>query len=211
MSPRRAKAIGGRDGDPAVTLREHLIDAAERLLAERRTVAVTTRDIARAAGVSDGVLYNHFAGKDDLLLAALLRRYGRLLADFRAGLPAPGTGGVEANLAAHLRAALDLSINTFPAGAGLLAEPALLHRFVVAIHQPPFAPQQFLQPLTDYIAGEQRLGRLRAGDPEPVVTLLTGVSLVLAATSLMSGRPPEDVAASIPAVVRALVDGAGPD
>lgn len=65
MSPRRAKATLGRVGtDPATALREHLVDTAERLLAEKQVGAITTREIARAAGVSDGVLYNYFADKD---------------------------------------------------------------------------------------------------------------------------------------------------
>ncbi len=53
-------------------LRELLIDAADRLLADRQVSAITTRDIARAAGLSDGVLYNYFANKNDLVVVALL-------------------------------------------------------------------------------------------------------------------------------------------
>src|SRR5512140_2747206 len=56
MSPRRAKAVVDRVGDdPATALRELLIDAVDRLLAQGSITAITTRDIARAAGVSDGV------------------------------------------------------------------------------------------------------------------------------------------------------------
>ncbi len=97
MSPRRARAVSGLDGDPATALREHLIDVAERLLSERQVSAITTRDIARTAGVSDGVLYNYFADKNDLLLTALVRRYGRIVARFEADLPQPGTATVEAH------------------------------------------------------------------------------------------------------------------
>ena len=32
MSPRRAQAVLGTDGDPAAALREHLVDTAEALL-----------------------------------------------------------------------------------------------------------------------------------------------------------------------------------
>src|SRR4051812_14070250 len=124
MSPRRAKAVSDRaEDDPAAALRALLIDAAERLLAERQVAAITTRDIARAAGVSDGVLYNYFADKNELLLAALVQRYGRVAARFDVDLPTPGSATVEANLAAYARAALDLITEILPVAAGLISDP----------------------------------------------------------------------------------------
>src|SRR6266536_1308624 len=108
MSPRRARAVSGLDGDPATALREHLIDVAERLLSERQVSAITTRDIARTAGVSDGVLYNYFADKNDLLLSGRVRRRAHIIPPFEADLPQPGTPTVEEHLGAHARAMLDL-------------------------------------------------------------------------------------------------------
>ena len=47
MSPRRAKAVGGRVGDdPATVLREHLIDATDGLLSRSPIAAITTREAA---------------------------------------------------------------------------------------------------------------------------------------------------------------------
>src|SRR5450759_2729180 len=100
MSPRRAKAVGsGRVGDdPAAALRELLIDATEGLISRGPISAITTRDIARAAGVSDGVLYNYFEDKPDLILAALVRRYQLLARRFFDASPQAGSGTVEDNL-----------------------------------------------------------------------------------------------------------------
>jgi AcrR family transcriptional regulator len=213
MSPRRAKAIEGRAGDdPATALREHLIDTAERLLAERPVTAITTRDIARAAGVSDGVLYNYFTGKHDLLVAALLRRYAALADAFAAGLPEPGTGTVAGNLHAYGRAILAFHGDLLPIGLGLFNEPALLHRFLDAIHGHLHGPQQAEHRLAHYLAGEQALGRL-AGDVDPVATttLLTGgcLSLVIAGHVLPAGVGP-DPAARLPAMVDTLLRGMTP-
>jgi AcrR family transcriptional regulator len=213
MSPRRAKAIEGRIGDdPATALREHLIDTAERLLAERQVTAITTRDIARAAGVSDGVLYNYFAGKHDLLVAALLRRYAALAAAFAAGLPEPGTGTVAANLHAYGRAILAFHGDLLPVGLGLFNEPALLHRFLDAIHGHLHGPQQAERRLVHYLAGEQALGRL-ADDVDPVATttLLTGgcLSLVIAGHVLPAGVEP-DLADRLRAMVDTLLRGMPP-
>jgi AcrR family transcriptional regulator len=68
MSPRSARALAGREGDAGVLLREHLLDTADRLLAQGDVATITARALARAADVSDGVLYNHFADKNDVLL-----------------------------------------------------------------------------------------------------------------------------------------------
>src|SRR6266542_3329323 len=208
MSPRRAHAVRGRAGhDPGAALREHLIDTAERFLSERQVSAITTRDIARTAGVSDGVLYNYFADKNDLLLTALVRRYGRIVARFEADLPQPGTATVEENLGAHARAMLDLQADALPIAAGLITEPALLRQLIDAIHREPLGPQRILHHVAGYIVGEQRLGRLPAVDVEAATTLLFGATIMLAFTNLMGGASREDLARQLPAVVGTLVRG----
>ncbi|MGS2645431.1 hypothetical protein [Streptosporangium sp. LJ11] len=47
MSPRKAAAL--RDGEGDRSLREHLIAAAERLMAQRGTAGLTVRDLGRLA------------------------------------------------------------------------------------------------------------------------------------------------------------------
>lgn len=209
MSPRRAKAVRGRVGDdPATALREHLIDTAERLLAERPVAGLTTREIARTAGVSDGVLYNYFADKHDLVITALVRRYGRLVRRFDGGLPRPGEATVEDNLLACARAALRMHLDGLPIVAGLLSQADLLRRFIDALHRDPYGPQLFHQRITEYLAGEQRLGRLpAAGDLDAATTLFTGATMMLATTRLMDVRTDEDPFARLPGIVATLLDG----
>jgi AcrR family transcriptional regulator len=210
MSPRRAKAVSGLDGDPATALREHLIDVAERLLSERQVSTITTRDIARTAGVSDGVLYNYFSDKNDLLLTALVRRYTGIVTRFEADLPEPGTGAVRDNLNAHARALLDLQADALPLAAGLITEPSLLRQFIDAIHREPLGPLRVLHHVAGYLAGEQRLGRLPAVDVEAATTLIFGATVMLAFTSLMGGASREDLARQVPAIVDTLIDGLDP-
>jgi len=50
-----------------------ILDAAARLIAERGFHRATTREIAAAADVAEGTLYNYFATKDDLLFGILAR------------------------------------------------------------------------------------------------------------------------------------------
>jgi AcrR family transcriptional regulator len=51
--------------------RRHLVETAIRLFTEGTYHGTTTAEIARAAGVSEPILYRHFASKRDLYLAAL--------------------------------------------------------------------------------------------------------------------------------------------
>ena len=51
--------------------RQHVLDAALKVFAERGFHRTTIRDIAQAAGVSDGTIYNVFENKEALLLALL--------------------------------------------------------------------------------------------------------------------------------------------
>jgi len=52
---------------------EDLLDAAARLVVERGVEALTTRDIAAAAGAPVASLYQYFADKEDVLLALAQR------------------------------------------------------------------------------------------------------------------------------------------
>ncbi len=212
MSPRRAKGVKGRVGDdPATALRNHLIDAAEGLLAERPVSAITTRDIARAAHVSDGVLYNYFASKDDLLVTALVRRFGSIVARHDADLPAPGTATVEENLNAYARVFHAQIADALPLIAALLTEPPLLHRFFQEIHGESFGPQLSFRRLAEYLSGECELGRLPGASAEPT-DAAAATHLLVGATSLVAlgqalGAPNMDVDARLPAMVGLLTRG----
>jgi AcrR family transcriptional regulator len=66
------KADGKADGEPrtridADTRRESIASSARRLFATRGFHATTTRELAQAAGVSDALLYRHFADKQAIL------------------------------------------------------------------------------------------------------------------------------------------------
>ena len=68
--------------------REHLYAVAMRLIAERGYEATTLRDIAREAGVSVGLLYRYFPGKQAVVIALydqLSTEYARQAADMHPG------------------------------------------------------------------------------------------------------------------------------
>ena len=89
---------------PAAERRQALIDTAIRVFSEGSYHGTTTAEIARAAGISEPILYRHFASKRELYLAALDHVWGKMRAswertlettpDVRAALEAMGRGHV---------------------------------------------------------------------------------------------------------------------
>ena len=59
---------------------EALLDAAERLLAGAGYASVTTRRLAQEAGVNHGLVHYYFGSNENLLVRALERFTGRLIA-----------------------------------------------------------------------------------------------------------------------------------
>src|SRR6478735_5747847 len=69
---------------------EEILDAAARLVVERGVEALSTRDIAQAAGVPVASLYQYFADKEDVLLALAQRDMDEMDTQVSADLAAVG-------------------------------------------------------------------------------------------------------------------------
>lgn len=204
------RAVGGATppgGSPV--LREQLIDAAEKLLAERQVSQITTRDIARAAGLSDGVLYNYFANKNDLVVAALRRRFDAQLGLFEANLPTPGEADVEANLVAYADAWFTLATAVMPTVVGFTSEPDLMHRFFAEIHGEDYGMRRTFGRLAGYLTAEQGLGRLGEFDVQAAVTALVGSMMALGMSGMVTGRAEAESRAQIRGIVTTLLTGVG--
>ena len=67
---------------PAAERRQALVDTALRIFSARSYRGVTTAEIAREAGVSEPVLYRHFASKRDLYLACIEEAWQQLRASW---------------------------------------------------------------------------------------------------------------------------------
>ena len=71
---------------PAAERRQALIETAIRVFSDGSYRGTTTAEIARAAGVSEPILYRHFASKRDLYLAALDLVWGKMRAQWETAL-----------------------------------------------------------------------------------------------------------------------------
>jgi AcrR family transcriptional regulator len=77
--------------DRSAATREALVGAARPLFAAHGFGAVSTDQIARAAGVTRGALYHQFAGKEDLFAAV----FEQVEAEIAGRLAAPLTAGTD--------------------------------------------------------------------------------------------------------------------
>ena len=184
----QALILAGMTRTRSAGLRDHLVAAADELLDQAGPGTLTTRQIAHHAAVSDGVLYNHFRDKDELLIAALVRRYTRLVERFEGRLvegsaAEKGSGALAGWLQAYTRALRDLDADALHLAAGLLAAPELLQRFWLEIHRLPLGLERLQGPLLERLAAGTAVGQLRAGaDPRAAMTALFGLAAMHALT-----------------------------
>jgi AcrR family transcriptional regulator len=90
MARQPDSALSERRGYHHGNLREVLLEAARRLIAERGPAGFTLSDAAKLAGVSPAAPYRHFADKDALVRAVaadIAHRYAAVLAQAAAEAP----------------------------------------------------------------------------------------------------------------------------
>src|SRR3954454_19712937 len=79
------------------TTREHIVEAALALVADRGFTATSVDDIASAAGVAKGSVFYNFGSKSGLFEAIIAEGVSRLTADLRAASgQLPGREAIEA-------------------------------------------------------------------------------------------------------------------
>ncbi|MFB7249611.1 TetR/AcrR family transcriptional regulator [Microbacterium sp. NPDC056234] len=167
-----------------MTARERILDAAARIMREQGIVRATTKEIARAAACSEGLLYKNFAGKHELFVAVLQERLPRPFAGIE-----PGIGDAVENLERATVGLIEFFAEGFPIAAALFGDRELLSAWRTqsdARGGGPEAPQRML---TAYIRAEQTDGRIRAdADADAVSALLVGAALHEAFLASFSNR-----------------------
>lgn len=193
MSPRRPAAL--RDASAGVSLRDHLIATAARLIDERAGETLTVRDIAREARVADGVLYNHFGDKDELLAYALATHIHSVMGTL-GDLPVPGAATVEENLRVYITRGLGVLTRILPAFGSLLTQAGVMGHVREMMRGGGGGDGGLPDLLAQYLAGERDLGRVDAAvDPAAAATLIIGAchELVLPRVLLDPTAPPPQV------------------
>ena len=101
--------------------RRKLLDATIETLVEQGYARLTTVEVAKRAGVSQGALFTHFETKEELLAVAVEHLFPRLIQDFLAGVGARPSGrdrvgaAVDMLWAAYQRPELQAAIELYVA------------------------------------------------------------------------------------------------
>jgi AcrR family transcriptional regulator len=142
-------------------LRATLLEAADRLMRERGARGVTTREIARAAGCSDGALYVHFAGKAQLLSALCERVTPDLHTALGDLVNRVGVASIAVNLENIATIALRVYRDMVPITFAIGGDPELLIHHRTALRAAKRGPRRALEAVAAYLVAEQKLGRVR--------------------------------------------------
>jgi TetR/AcrR family fatty acid metabolism transcriptional regulator len=187
--------------------RNQILDAAARVFAEKGFHRATTKEIAQAAGVSEGTIYNYFANKGDLVIGIITRlaKFDQLDSEFAqafqsdarsllTGIFRDRTGRIEQNME-MIRAVLP----------EILISPELRERFY----------QQFVLPIAEYIEknvqARVEMGYLQAANVPLTVRAVQGMFVGLLILRVLGDKPLQAGWNDMPEVVMALIfDGLRP-
>jgi AcrR family transcriptional regulator len=154
-----------------VDTRQRILDATHRLLVQRGLARLTSKAIALESGLAEGTIFKHFGTKDHLLLMVVREHLPAFTAV--ASADRAGSGTVYENLVQMGLASIAYAEALIPIAAGVLADADLLARQREVL--PPGGPARNFKHVADYVAAEQRLGRLDPeADPLTVAQLLLG-------------------------------------
>lgn len=165
---------------PAEQRRLNLIEAAIDLFSRKGFSGTTTKEIATAAGVTEAIVFRHFATKQDLYTAILEHRISAenleaWLTKAQAFMDARDDEGL-------FRYVISEIINVYckePRFERLVLFAALEGHEIAVMHSQIAAP--IGQLILDYIARRQRAGALRKGDPDAFLMAIAGFAKQYAA------------------------------
>lgn len=179
-----------------MSTRDRMLDAAAHVMRTKGLAHATTKQIAKEAGFSEAALYKHFRDKTDLFVAVLNERAPNTLGTLLGGLSQRiAATPMRATLADIALAAIAFYRHNFPMAASVFSEPNLLTAHTKALRDTGTGPARVNQALADYLAAEQRLGRVRAGaDPRAAATLLIGGCFQHAFLGFFAERPDDEEA-----------------
>jgi AcrR family transcriptional regulator len=193
---RRQRRIDRRRGE--------ILAAAAGILAEKGYANATTREIAEAADVAEGTLYNYFANKREILLAIAHETE----APMESAVMATEHIRDRDSAVAMVERALDLQESQVHFWRSLLAEAwvddAILQQFVA------IRLARTHRRLTAFIADRVADGTFRPIDPALTAQMIMGMFVALIAPEvrgLSEARDPDERHALAQAIVDLILDG----
>jgi AcrR family transcriptional regulator len=150
--------------------RQKILEATEHLVQMKGLARVTTKEIARQTGLSEGALYRHFEHKEEVFFAILAKHLPTFLDTLQAYTA--GTGTLSENLEAIALAAMRYYRQLLPISAALFADTDLLGKYRELLQQIQGGPDVFFELVAAYIREEQQLGRIAPDVPALTLAIL---------------------------------------
>ena len=156
---------------PSVIDTEEILRAARELFLQKGP-NVTTAEIARAVGISEGSIFKRFPTKHSLFLAAM-----------KVDMPHPwaadldalvGQGDLRENLVSVSTAIMSFLRELLPRIMLAWSCDGAMSTHLSKIHGPKSPPRLALAALASYLGAEMDLGRLRRTDPEIAARIFLG-------------------------------------
>jgi AcrR family transcriptional regulator len=197
-------------------MRQRIIAAALEVIDERGIAAATTKQIARAAHVSEGSLYNHFANKTELIGATMADLASGIRTALMRLLGKVGQGSIEDNLAQAAEATIAFYRKLLPITGPVYADHDMLVQIRRDMPEQGLGPLRGHQALNGYFTAEQESGRLSSSARAPYLTaLLLGACQQYALLTMLVDPAQIESTAELPAdpgtyarqVVRTLLQG----
>lgn len=162
-----------RDPEATAQLRASLLEHARRLVAREGARALTMRALATEAGCAIGLPYKVFANREELVAELVREEFTALRDELDRWTASAGTGTVAANLARYARILLEREMPAWEMVGAL--DDAALQRAAAEKAGPSGLLASFDTTVRDYLAAEQRLGRVAADvDVDAFGFLITG-------------------------------------
>jgi AcrR family transcriptional regulator len=184
--------------------RAEILAAAARIFAEKGYANTTTREIAGAADMAEGTLYNYFASKREILLAIAQETE----APMETAVMATEHIRDREAVVALVEGALDIQETQVHFWRSLLAEAwvddAILQQFVA------IRLQRTHRRLTAFIAEQVVDGALRSVDPSLTAQLIMGMFVAVIAPEVRGfhgARTAEERRGLAEAIVNLVLDG----
>ena len=180
VSTRRERRIRRR--------RDLILNAAARLFAEKGFHRTTTRDIAQAADVSEGTLYNYFETKDELLMGIMSELVESQQIDTRLedGLPSDARDFLQAMLRYRKESAEHIGPMFQAVFSEILVDPDLRQRYYRELVLPRLAV------LEGHLRQRRDMGQINIVDTVSGARILFGLTTGLFVLEVLGDPPVKD-------------------
>lgn len=158
-----------------MSTRDRILDGAAEVMRSRGLAKTTTKEIAKAAGLSEAMLYKVFQDKVDLFLGVLTERLPRIAVLRDGAAEHFGHGTIQESLRRLVSELLSYYLESFPIAASVFSDPELLTRHRDALKERGAGPHAVVEGVAAYLATEQQAGRMApTARPDVVAELLVG-------------------------------------